>query len=99
MDFELLDGYLLDESPSKAELVRRLLVDRPAAPGAAPYFEGLERLGARTPDLALMALRLTLAGAKADDAAVRRLRELVTRARSGDAAARDEYLAILRPPA
>jgi hypothetical protein len=99
MDFELLDGYLLDESPPKAEVVRRLLANRGAAPGAAPYFEGLERLGARTPDLALMALRLTLAGAKADDDAVRRLRELVARARRGDAAARDEYRAVLRPPA
>ena len=91
MDFELLDGYLLDGTPSKSEVVLKLLEIRPPAEGAAPFYEGMERLGARTPDLALIALRLVLAGKKADDATVTRLRDLVERARAGDAVARDEY--------
>ena len=97
MDFELLDGYLLDGSPSKAEVVRKLLERRPHAPGAPPFYEGMQRLGARTPDLALMALRLVLAGKKADDANVTWLRDVVTRTRAGDAAAREEYRTIDRP--
>ncbi|HVR46678.1 MAG TPA: hypothetical protein VMT95_08630 [Candidatus Binatia bacterium] len=96
MEFELLDGYLLDCSPPKAEVVRDLLRRRPEAPGAAPFYEGMERLGARTPDLSLIALRLVLGGKKADDAAVVRLRDVVERARSGDAAARAEYAALDR---
>jgi hypothetical protein len=91
MDFELLDGYLLDGVPSKSEVVRRLLESRPQAEGAPPFYEGMRRLGARTPDLALIALRLVLSGRKADDASVTRLRDVVTRARSGDTAARGEY--------
>jgi hypothetical protein len=96
MDFELLDGYLLDRVPSKAEVVRKLLEQRPDAPGAPPFYEGMERLGARTPDLALLALRLVLAGRKADDAAVTWLRDVVERARAGDAAARAEFHTIDR---
>lgn len=95
MDFELLDGYLLSGTPSKAELVQRLLAQRSDVPAAAPFYEGIARLGARTPDLALLALRLVLAGMKADDEAVRRLREITERSRTGDAAARDAYRAIL----
>ena len=91
MDFELLDGYLLDGTPSKSEVVRELLEIRPSAEGAAPFYEGLARLGSRTPDLALIALRLVLAGKRADDATVARLRDVVARARAGNAAARDEY--------
>lgn len=94
MDFELLDGYLLDGTPPKSEVVRKLLEIRPPAEGAAPFYEGMARLGSRTPDLALIALRLVLAGKKADDATVARLRDVVARARSGDAAARDEYRSI-----
>ena len=96
MEFESLDGYLLDGAPSKAEVVRELLRSRPDAPGAAPFYEGLQRLGARTPDLSLIALRLVLAGKKADDAAVVRLRDLIARARGGDATARAEYAALDR---
>jgi hypothetical protein len=96
MDFELLDGYLLDGTPPKAEVVRRLLENRPPAPGAAPFYEGLQRLGARTPDLALIALRLVLAGLKADDATVTTVRDLIARVHAGDPAARDEYRALLR---
>lgn len=91
MDFELLDGYLLDGAPGKSEVVRKLLEARPAADGAAPFYEGLQRLGARTPDLALIALRLVLAGRKADDAGVTHLRDLIARVRAGEAAARGEY--------
>lgn len=96
MDFELLDGYLLDGMPSKSEVVGKLLELRPSAEGAAPFYEGLGRLGARTPDLALIALRLVLAGKRADDAAVARLRDVVALARSGDAAARDEYRTLTK---
>jgi len=97
MDFELLDGYLLDGAPSKPDVVRRLLETRPEADGAAPFYEGMERLGARTPDLALIALRLVLAGAKADDATVVSLRDVIARARGGDVTAREEFQALLRP--
>jgi hypothetical protein len=97
MDFELLDAYLLDAAFSKSEVVRRLLETPPRAPGASPFYEGMRRLGARTPDLALIALRLVLAGRTADDATVTQLRDLVTRARSGDAAARDEYRVVAAP--
>jgi hypothetical protein len=96
MHFELLDGYLLDGTPSKSEVVRKLLEIRPSAQGSAPFYEGMERLGARTPDLALIALRLVLAGKKADDATVAGLRDVAARARSGDAAARDEYRTSLK---
>jgi hypothetical protein len=97
MDFELIDGYLLDGTPSKSEVVRTLLETRPQAEGAPPFYEGMERLGARTPDLALIALRLVLAGKKADDATVAWLRDVVDRARTGDSAARDEYRTIDGP--
>lgn len=98
MDFELLDGYLLDGMPCKAEVVRQLLENRSHAPAAAPFYEGFRRLGARTPDLALIALRLVLAGKKADDAAVTRVRDLIARVRAGDPSARDEYRALPRSP-
>jgi hypothetical protein len=94
MNFELIDGYLLDGVPPKPELVRRLLETRPPAEGAPAFYEGMERLGARTPDLAIMALRLVLARRKADDAAVAWLRDIVARARAGDTAARDQYRTI-----
>ena len=99
MDFELLDSYLLDGVPSKADVVRALLEGRPGAEAAQAFYEGMERLGQRTPDLALIALRLVLAGKKAEDATVTRWRDVVTRARAGDAAARAEYLTIDRSPA
>jgi hypothetical protein len=96
MEFEVLDRYLLDGVPQRAEVVRSLLEAQPPVPEAGPFYEGMHRLGARTPDLALLALRLVLAGKKADDAAVVRLRAIADRARRGDAAARDEYHAALR---
>lgn len=95
MDFESLDGYLLSGTPSKAELVPQLLARRSDIAVAAPFYEGIARLGSRTPDLALLALRLVLAGKKADDESVRRLRDLAESARTGDAAARDAYRAML----
>lgn len=91
MNFELLDRYLLDESPSKPEVVKVLLADRAGAPAAAPFYEGMRMLGARTPDLTLLALRLVLAGKRADDEAVVELRSLSERARKGDDAAREAY--------
>ncbi|HEX4013197.1 MAG TPA: hypothetical protein VHX17_04800 [Candidatus Cybelea sp.] len=99
MDFELIDGYLLDGAPRKDELVRKLVANRPESGAAAPFYEGVARLGARTPDLALIALRLVLGGAKANDANVAAARDLIARVKSGDEPARDEYRALVRPPA
>jgi hypothetical protein len=98
MDFELLDAYLLYGTPSKSEVVKGLLEKPPQAEGAAPFCEGMRRLGARTPDLALIALRLVLAGKKADDSTVARLRDLVARSRGGDAGAREAYRATVCAP-
>lgn len=98
MDFESLDAYLLDGMPPKGDVVRQLLENRPQERAAAAFYEGFERLGARTPDLALIALRLVLAGVKADDAAVTRARDLIARVHAGDPAAREEYRAMVRSP-
>jgi hypothetical protein len=84
MDFELVDRYLLDGSPSKPEVVKHLLAHPSEVPEAKPFYEGMKILGARTPDLSLMALRLVLAGKKADDQSVVALRALVERVRAGD---------------
>ncbi|MBV8197869.1 MAG: hypothetical protein JO263_07025 [Candidatus Eremiobacteraeota bacterium] len=91
MEFELLDGYLLSGAPAKHAVIARLLETRPQAPGAAPFYEGMQRLAARTPDLTLIALRLVLAGKKADDANVTALRDILARHKRGDATARDDY--------
>ncbi|MBV8637720.1 MAG: hypothetical protein JO322_06505 [Candidatus Eremiobacteraeota bacterium] len=97
MEFELLDRYLLEATPAKADVVKSLLADRSGAPAAQPFYEGMRMLGARTPDLTLVALRLVLAGKKADDESVVALRDLAERARSGEdaAAARDAYMKAL----
>ena len=89
MEFPLLDRYLLEGVPSKEEVVNAILRERPDVPGAAPFYEGIARLGSRTPDLSLMALRLVLAGKKADDAGVKRLRKIVEHARAKNAGAAD----------
>jgi hypothetical protein len=52
MDFELLDGYLLDAKPVKADVVKRLLAERSPLPAAQAFYEGMRMLGARTPDCA-----------------------------------------------
>ena len=97
MEFDLLDRYLLDAALSKSEVVRRLLESPAANPASAPFYEGMRLLGARTPDLSLMALRLVLAGKRADDAAVIELRRVVEAARKGDAAARASYCELCSP--
>src|SRR5215469_17987389 len=74
MEFELLDGYLLDAEPDKAEVVRRLLESPSQVEGASPFYEGMRLLGKRTPELSLIALRLVLARKRADDASVTGLR-------------------------
>lgn len=94
MDFDLLDRYLLDESVKKNEVVAQLLKSRPDAPGAAAFYQGMELLGPKTPDLTLIALRLILAGKKADDESVIRLRGIIERARANGidaASARENY--------
>jgi len=83
MHFDLIDEYLLTGSPRKAEVVERLLADRSTISGAAPFYEGMKILGARTPDLTLVALRLVMAGKHADDANVVALREQAEKARAG----------------
>lgn len=95
MEFESIDRYLLEGREPKARLVKDLLARPSRLPGAAPFYEGLRLLGARTPDLTFCALRLVLAGRKADDQAVVRLRELSERARTGDPEARAAYYAEL----
>lgn len=97
MEFELLDRYLLDAKPAKAEVVKALLAQRSGAAAAQAFYEGMRMLGPRTPDLTLIALRLVLAGKKADDESVVALRDLAERARSGqDApAAREAYMRAL----
>lgn len=82
MKFDFLDRYLLDGVPAKAQVLSELLKHRFDVPGAAPFYQGIQMLGPKTPDLSLIALRLVLAGKTADDARVVRLRQIVDRARA-----------------
>jgi len=91
MDFESVDRYLLDGTPAKPAVVEQLLRMPEPPEVARPFLEGLRILGPRTPDLALIALRLALAGRPHDDAAVMAMRSLVERSRKGDVQARDAY--------
>lgn len=95
MDFELLDRYLLSGKPSPAEVVPRLLEHPANVEGASPFYEGMRLLGARTPVLSLIALRLVLAGKRADDASVVQLREIIDRSRGGDETARTAFYDFL----
>ncbi|HEY9084409.1 MAG TPA: hypothetical protein VIN40_00500 [Candidatus Tyrphobacter sp.] len=88
MEEALIDAHLLDGKLSRAELVARLLATAAPTERARPFYEGMGRLGARTPELSLIALRLVLAGRRADDDSVVRLRGLVEAVRSGGPAAR-----------
>lgn len=95
----LLDAHLLDGNPSREELVATLLATPPVSERARPYYEGLRILGARTPELALIALRLALAGRTVDDASVTRFRGLLQNARAGGAGsenARKEYESLFQ---
>jgi hypothetical protein len=56
-------------------------------------------LGDRTPDLALIALRIVLGGHPADDASVSAARDALERLRSGDETARADYAAAVGPAA
>ena len=67
MDFNFLDRYLLDGAPPKAQVVKELLKKRSDVPGTAAFYQGIQMLGLKTPDLTLIALRLVLAGKPADD--------------------------------
>ena len=82
MDFNFLDRYLLDGAPPKAQVVKELLKKRSGVPGTAAFYQGIQMLGPKTPDLTLIALRLVLAGKPADDVHVVRLRHLSERARA-----------------
>jgi hypothetical protein len=95
----LLDAHLLGGEPARAVVVERLLAQPPPSDEARPFYEGLRILGARTPELALIALRLTLAGRRPDDGTVSRARELIALARAGGAgapAAKEAYAELLR---
>ncbi len=90
----LIDAYLLDGRGSLPQLVAALLEEAPPSDAVRPFYAGIRVLGPRTPELALLALRLVVAGRRADDASVRRLRALVECVRSGGPeadAARREY--------
>jgi hypothetical protein len=98
MHFELIDEYLLTGAPPKANVIKDLLANPSTLAEAAPFYEGMRMLGPRTPDLALVALRLVLSGKRADDASVVELRGHADRARAGGAdaaAARDAYARAL----
>jgi hypothetical protein len=98
MHFESIDEYLLSGTGRKAELIQALLAHRSALPAAAPFYEGMKLLGARTPDLTLVALRLVLAGKRADDESVVALRDHALAVRAGGdgaAAALAAYRKIL----
>jgi hypothetical protein len=98
MHFELIDEYLLTGKPPKARVVKDLLANPSTLAEAVPFYEGMKMLGERTPDLALVALRLVLAGKRADDASVVALRSHADAARAGGAdaaAARDAYARAL----
>jgi hypothetical protein len=92
---DLLDTYLLQGRPSKGDVVAALLGTTPVPPVAGPYFEGLRVLRERTPDMALVALRLALAGKPVVDGSVVGLRDLAERARKGDAQAAADYRTAL----
>ncbi len=83
MDFELIDRYLLDGKPAKADVVAQLLTSPSNVPAAKPFYEGMKMLGPRTPDLTLIALRLVLSGRKAEDTAVVQLRDYVEQVHAG----------------
>jgi hypothetical protein len=98
MHFELIDEYLLTGTARKADVIEKLLANRSTLPAAAPFYEGMRMLGARTPDLTLVALRLVLAGKRADDASVVELRGYAESTRAGGAgasAAREAYARML----
>jgi hypothetical protein len=91
-----IDGYLLDGQPSKEAAVAAALTDRHPAEAAQPFYRALELLGPRTPDEALMGLRVAMtAGRPPSDDDIRVARERVAAARSGDDAARAAYLTAL----
>lgn len=95
----LIDAHLLDGAPARAQLVELLVAQPPPSDAARPFYEGLRLLRGRTPELALIALRLVISGRRAGDETVGQLRRLVERVRAGGddgAKARQEYEALLR---
>ena len=90
-----LDGYLLDGSPAKADAVAAALADRDPGEFAQPFYRALEVLGAKTPDDALMGLRIAMSGRRPEDDDIRAMRAHVAGARAGDPAARAAYLAAV----
>lgn len=85
---EMLDRYLLTGQGDKATLVQALLRHRSPQDGAAPFYRALESVGERTPDDALIALRIAIAGRRPDDARVLAVRSLVAAARNAQSDAR-----------
>jgi hypothetical protein len=87
MEFNAIDGYLLDGIPSKSEAIASALRERVDDQRALPFYRALEAVGVRAADEALIALRLTIAGKPPDDDAVRRLRGLIALAAARDPSA------------
>jgi hypothetical protein len=78
---DLLDTYLLTGGVDRGKLVERLLKERSAHERTAPFYRALESLGARTPEDALIALRIAMTGEAPSDARVLALRAVVAQAR------------------
>jgi hypothetical protein len=83
MDLRPLDGYLLDEKPSKREAIDHILRDRLDDPRAAPFYRAFEAIGERAADEALIAIRALAAGKAPEDELIRKLRDLMRAARAG----------------
>jgi hypothetical protein len=94
--FEIIDGYLLGEPVSKADLVADLLAHRSADPAAAPFYRALEAVGVRAADEAFAAIRIVLGGGVPSDARVRRVRALSGLARAAANGERREIEKIFR---
>jgi hypothetical protein len=89
MSLAVVDRYLLGDPVQKQHAVDALLAAA-TTPAAAPFARGLQAVGVRAADEALVALRIVLAGRAPDDVAVRRVRALSGVARAcaqGDARA------------
>lgn len=101
MQFDLLDSYLLTGTPEKRKVVNGVEKACAGIPAAKPFLEGIRILGARTPDLSLIALRLVLAGKPANDQTVLELKQAVDEARAagpGRETAAGRYHELLASP-
>ncbi|MDQ6929969.1 MAG: hypothetical protein M3126_04805 [Candidatus Eremiobacteraeota bacterium] len=96
MSLDSVDGYLLENRGTKADVIAGLLKERSDDAVAAPFYRALEILGARVADEALIALRLVLAGKAPEDDAVKRVRAHVAASRSNGPAAQEARVEYAR---